>query len=81
MSKQLDLYEVRVLPWNYAGEHLGIEKIYELTVSVNGEKLGQSQMVPANIPPHMNEFEFLNRLTQSVIRKLQEEDNGDKRIS
>lgn len=72
MSKQLEMYELRVLPYNYAGIHGGVERTYEITVKVNGQEFHQIKSVPAEVPPHMSEIEVLNRMTQELLSKLKQ---------
>ena len=73
MSKQLDMYEVRVLPYNYAGMHGGIEKTYQITVVVNGEEKSMLKSVAADIPPYLTEIDILNRMTAEMLQALRKE--------
>ena len=76
----LNAYEVRIVPSMFAGFHGGIEKIYEITAYVNGEKLNVTR-VGDNIPPQMTEIEFLNRASMSIIDGLRSKYEQDSSIS
>ena len=80
MSKTLNAYEVRIVPYTFAGFHGGIEKVYEVTAYVNGEKLNVTKLAD-NIPPQMTEIEFLNRTSMYIIDELRSQYEQDSSVS
>lgn len=80
MSKQLNAYEVRIVPYNFAGIHGGNEVVYEITAYVNGEKLNVTRMGD-RIPPQMTEIEFLNRASMYIIDELRSQHEQDSSVS
>ena len=76
----LNAYEVRILPYTFAGFHGGTEKVYEITAIVNGEKLNVTTLGDS-MPPTMNEIEFLNRISMKIIDELRGQYEQDSSVS
>jgi hypothetical protein len=67
---QFDHYKVEILPYNYTGMHGGVERVYQVTVEMNGEKMANMMKVPGNAPSYISELDYVARLTQDIIRRL-----------
>lgn len=71
MSKQLEKYEVRFLPYNYVGMH-GVERSYEIEARVNGYTVNVMKVMP-QLPPYMTELEMLNRMALQIAEELRKQ--------
>lgn len=76
----LNAYEVRIVPYTFAGSHGGTEKVYEITAIVNGKKLNVTTLGDRT-PPTMNEIEFLNRISMEIIDELRGQYEQDSSVS
>lgn len=76
----LNAYEVRIVPYTFAGFHGGTENVYEITAIVNGEKLNVTTLGD-RMPPTMNEIEFLNRISMEIIDELRSKHEQDSSVS
>lgn len=79
MSKQLEMYEVRFLPSNYAGMH-GVERSYEIQARVNGQTVNVIKAVP-QLPPYLTELEMLNRMALQIAQELRKQYEQDGSVS
>ena len=76
----LNAYEVRIVPYTFKGFHGGTEKLYEITATVNDEKLNVTTLA-CRIPPTMNEIEFLNGISMKIIDRLRGQYEQDGSVS
>lgn len=75
---QFDRYKVEIFPRSYSGVHGGVERVYEVTVEMNGEKKARTS-VPVDIPSYMTELDYVAKLTQDIIRDLQKDEAASDR--
>ncbi len=76
---QFDYYKVEIFPYNHTGLHGGVERMYQVTVEMNGEKIGNMTSVPSDVPSYITELDYVARLTTEIIRKLQKNENISSR--
>lgn len=69
---QLDYFNIEIRPWVFAGQHGGEEKLYKISVQVDGEKYAFER--PGGVPPYMTQLEYLTRLSLELRDKLAPKD-------
>lgn len=77
--KQFDYYKVEIFPYNFSGLHGGVERIYEITIEMNGKKIQHRTPMIPNVPSYMTELDYVAQMTKKIIQKLQEDENTSSR--